>query len=296
MANEKAIQKRVNRIYKENNRKPHTIRFFEDFSEGLSISLGDTSKRDDFITVEPKDSLLLQLLQKKYHSNLSFELERTIGCAIYSLLNYGIAYIYIKAEYDTITHEGGEREDIIESLELGEIRGLVTKKDNENIEFWAINFNGQIKNHTINRDGLVILNLKDLGYSKKHFKIMAKYLDKYGLPSDFINLMNVDGYSFKYHATQNSIKQLKISKELGWINNVDELSDSHILYRRIKKNVFKMSVLNYVVEEINNQLSYILSNSESRLVVNYKVQNYNNLWEQFKTGKITISELNESIN
>lgn len=293
--NEKTIKKRIIKIYNKSDLKFRANHFFQDFALYLPYTLGNPFNREDFIFVEPKDSFLLKLLRAKYFFNLNYELEQIIGHTVYNLMCFGTAYIYIKPEYELVEKENGESERIIKALELKELQGLITHTKDKSVEFCAIGYTGEVFKQNLDQDGLVILNLKDLGYSKRHFRKIASGIDKYDSSSNSLRLMDVEGYSFKEHSAHNNIKQLRVTRELGWMSLCNSLSDSHILYRRIKKSEFEMKILNFVIEKLNHQLSIILSDNESHLAVNYKVQNYKDLWEQFSEGKITISELSKQV-
>lgn len=227
---------------------------------------------------------------------MSYDLEIAIEGAVYCLMHYGYAYIYINAEYEKSENEPENALSVLTSLQIGEIRGLITQRTFDNIEFWGIGPIGSIHRNNYNPSGLVEMSLKDLGYSKTHFSKVAKRLDKYDTTASDLIYNNNDGYDFSEHLRKNTIKEFKTSRELGWISHFDELSESQYLYRIIKQNKLKISMMKYVVDSINKSLqSFIDLDSDGRVSINLNDIDYDKLWKKYSEGKITAAEFSTII-
>lgn len=93
----------------------------------------------------------------------------------------------------------------------------------------------------INEGVLITLDLKDLGFKRNYFKKLVKRLGKYDTTSASLELINNEpSYDFGVHVKKNQEKLLREVKNIGWSFGTDGLSDSYILYKEIKKRIFKM--------------------------------------------------------
>ena len=85
---------------------------------------------------------------------------------------------------------------------------------------------------------------------------------------------------------------LKKTKSIGWHFGNDGLSDSYILYRKILQDKFRIKALNFIMDKINEGLSTCLHNeSPGKLVAHIRNLNYDDIWEEYTKGKITVTEL-----
>ena len=292
MKPDKRTINRINHIYNHRNGGINSERFYRDYSEGYRYSIGKVSSDTDFISVEPEKSNLEQLLRKKHYHNLSYDLEVAFEGAIYSLMRYGKAYIYINAEYELKADDEEHTKRILSSLQIGEIKGVITSKSHTNIEFYGFGPIGNVIKHNYNPSGLLELKLKDLGYSQKYFTKIAKRIDKYDVISSKLIYGKNDGYDFSEHLKKSDIHQFRVTRKLGWIPRADELSQSQYYYRKIQQNKFKSFMLDYVLKCVNEKLKTFLSlDSDGKLVVSYRINNYDELWEKYTSGCITATEL-----
>ena len=103
---------------------------------------------------------------------------------------------------------------------------------------------------------------------------------------------NTDGYDFNIHLKKKRLEFLKKTKSIGWSFGNDGLSDSYILYRKILQDKFRIKALNLIMDKINEGLSTCLHNeSPGKLVAHIRNLNYDDIWEQYTKGKITVTEL-----
>lgn len=295
MTSNEKMQKRIQRKLKQSDNRMNSLRFFRDYSEGYRYTLCDRNDRDNFVCVMPEGAALDKLLRNKYFHNMSYEMEKTIESTISSLMLFGEAYIYIHPEYKIVKDDDDKMKKVLESLEIHEIRGLLTNRSKENIEFWSVGFAGNVVKNNLDPSCLIKLNLKDIGYSTRHFICMSRKLNKYDITASSSMLVSkVDGYDFSEHMRKNTVQEFKLTRSIGWLSKIDELTDSQILYRKIQQYKFKLQMINYVVDRINDGiLKFLGSESKGQLSLRLKNMNCDEVWEEYSTGKITSSELSK---
>lgn len=288
---EKCIKAKIKRIYgKSNGFKSE--RFYRDYSCGYRYALGERSAEKDIISISPNGSDLERLLRKKHYHDLNYDMENAVESAVLSLMHYGFAYIYIDAVFNEIENENGCTEKVLNSFQVGEVKGIITKKTKNNIEFWGFGSIGAIQKRNYDPKGLVEMNLRDMGYSKMHFAKIARKIDKYDITATNLIYNKNDGYEFSEHLRKCTIEELKATRDLGWMNRPGELSESQYYYRKIKQCKFKISMMNYVVDSINKSLQhYINLDSDGKITVNLNNTDYDELWEKYSVGNITSKEL-----
>ncbi len=293
---DKYVKRRINKAYKESKSKINSMRFYRDLSLGYRYSLGNRNADIDFITISPSGSDLERLLRVKHHYNLSYDLEMTIERAIESLIRYGKAYIYIDSQYKTVDNEDGKKEIILSSLQIGEIKGIITSISQSEVEFWGFGPVGNIRKNVYPRNGFIELSLRDVGYSKTHFNKISAKLEKYDITASTLIYGGTDSYDFNEHMKRNSIKELRVTRKLGWISSSDALSESQYLYRKITQIKFKIAMTNYVLECINRGIKSIDGvNADEILIANYRKIDYDTVWKQYVTGNLTTSEISKMI-
>ena len=117
-------------------------------------------------------------------------------------------------------------------------------------------------------------------------------MGKYDTTSASIELINNEpSYDFGVHVKKNQEKLLREVKNIGWSFGTDGLSDSYILYKEIKKRIFKMRLLQYVLEKINK----VLADEFFRIEALTNNIDYLKVWERYNKGELTVSDLNKII-
>lgn len=296
MYNPFITKKSVDRLYRPLSNNPYSYRFFENFSTSFSFILGENDKTKDFFAFEPKGCIAETLLYANAHYNLNYKLEQTISRTMYSLLNYGQAYIYLQPQY--IQQKSDENKNIpmkqiISALDIGEVKGVIKQRSGNKYIFYTSRFNGDIIKTELMADGLISLNLQELGYRKKHFLHLCKKIRKCDVTSaGLLASENAEGYDYNIHLKKKRLEFLKKTKSIGWTFGNDGLSDSYILYRKILQDKFRIKALNFIMDKINEGLSTCLHNdSPGKLVAHIRNLNYDDIWEQYIKGEITVTEL-----
>lgn len=287
--------KRMKRLYKSPKEGMYNHRFFEDLCSGYSFTLGEKSNNlhRNFLTFEPKECLIANLLNKEYHYDLSYDLEKTICQVIYSLLAFGKAFIYLLPEYSESQDEGGKIKKELSSLRIGEIKGFIKKHNKEHVIFCRKGFDNELSDVEMPTNQLIEFSLKELGYRKKYFVNILKKLNKCDAleVSTLMLANNTEGYDFSFHTKKRKMQELKAIKSVGWSFGTDYLSDSYILYKKIKEDKLKIQFLRYIVGKLNCGFDIFFGKSEGLLVAHIKEKDYEQMWNDYLEGKTTGSEL-----
>lgn len=284
-------KKRINSLYRTPQNNIYSHRFFQDLCTGFSFVLGEYTRENDFIYFEPAGCAIETLLRQNKHYNLSYEIEEVLYNVIGSLLRYGKAYLYLQPEYlETDDHS----QKNISAVEMREILGYPSKKKSDTIQFYCKSFDGDVRKTELLSDGLIVFNLKDIGYQKNYFNKIVKRLGKLDTTASATGLLteSIPGYDFSEHLKHNRLKVLRETKEIGWYFGTDGLSDSYILYRKIQQDKLKLVILNYVVNKINHAIKALLKEQDAgEMKMRIKDHDYSQMWNDYNAGHITASEL-----
>ena len=120
-------------------------------------------------------------------------------------------------------------------------------------------------------------------------------MGKYDITSAPIELINTEPtYDFSVHVNKNREKFLREVKNINWYFGTEGLSDSYILYKEINMKIFKMRLLQYVLEKINKVLANkYIQDREFRIEARTKNIDYVEVWKKYNKGELTVSDLNK---
>lgn len=296
MINPFITKKSINRIYRSSIENLYSNRFYQDLSTGFSVMLSEKDNHRNFFSFEPSGCIAESLLCARNRYDLNYKIEQTIDRAMYSMMVYGRAYIYIQPHYVQQELDEDKKvptKQIISALDIGEIKGIIKQKNGNKCIFYNKGFDGNLSKRELLTDGLISLNIKELGYRKKYFPNLLKKLGKCDVISSGLMMSeNAEGYDYITHSKKKRLEFLKKTKSIGWTFGNDDLSDSYILYRRILLDKFRIRALDFIVDKINEGLSTCLHNeSPGELVACIRRLDYDDIWEQFMRGKITVTGL-----
>ena len=289
---------RINRIYRDQNDNSYSYRFFQDLCTGFSYIPGKDNKYKDFISFEPKGCIAEKLFLSNHHHNISYEIERLVENISDRMIRYGKAYIYLRPEYPNRKGKGIFEIEGMTGLDLVELMGYTNRKKGNMIIFYKKLYGDDVIKIEIESNRLIVLSLQDIGYKKNYFSGLIKRLGKYDIYSQAAQFIteSIEGYNFIEHSKRNNLRLLKVTKDIGWRFDSDGLSDSSILYRKIKLDKLKLIFLNYIISRINDALKVFLKDKDiGTLVVHHRCLNYDQLWEDFTIGKITVTELTNTL-
>lgn len=296
MINPIITKKSINRIYHTPSENLYSSRFYQDFCTAFSIRLNKNDSNKSFFFFEPSECIASKLLCANNHYDLGHKVEQTIENAMFSLMAYGRAYIYLQPHYihqASSSNTEGSTQRIISALDIGEIKGAIKKKIGNKCIFYSLGFNGKVITRELLNDGLIILNIKELGYEKKYFPHLLKKLKKCDVTSSTMMIFeNFKEYDFNAHLEKKRLQFLKATKSIGWTFGNDSLSDSYILYRQILQNKFRIKALEFIISKINIGLSNCLHNKAvGKLTANINKLDYDDIWRKYSKGEITVTEL-----
>ncbi len=298
MTKNASAEKRIKKLYLSQDENMYSHRFFEDMFAHYSFDLGERQEREEFFSFEPKGCQAELLLKANCRYGFSHETENTISRAISHMAKCGKAYLYLQPKYEeTKNRKGGIDKKEIVSLDLVEMAGYPKKGSGGKTYFYRLTFGEKVNQIEIEPGLLVTLDIKDLGYRKNTFVRMVKKLGKYDiLNSVRMSIEHVPGYDYQAHAKKDRINLLKTTKDVGWHFGPDGLSDSYILYRKIQRDKIKTLFLQYVIIQINNSLKAFFAGSNvGEMVLHLKNLDYQELWGNYSKGKITGTELTNTL-
>ena len=173
---------------------------------------------------------------------------------------------------------------------IREAKGIL-KKD----IFYYKTYSKEISSFDISEGMLITLDLKELGFKRNYFTKLVKRLGKYDITSAPIELINTEPtYDFSVHVNKNREKFLREVKNINWYFGTEGLSDSYILYKEINMKIFKMRLLQYVLEKINKVLANkYIQDREFRIEARTKNIDYVEVWKKYNKGELTVSDLNK---
>lgn len=293
MINIFSAQNKMNRIYRAPRSSIYTNRFFEDLCSGYSYIFGVRSENRDFFTFEPQECKISKLITGRHYYNLSYNLEQVINRVTYSLMVFGKAYVYISPEYTKSLDAQNKEISVLTSVTIEEIKGFVKKHNKSKIRFCCKGFNGDISDMEIQSNQLIEFNIKELGWRKRYFTNISKKLEKCDITSfsTFMLGANVNGYDFSVHSKKIKLQELKVSKDIGWSIDMDGLSESHILYKKIQQDKLRLKFLNYILEKLNYGFETFIDDAGGKLIARIKTKEYDQLWKDYSDGKVTGTEL-----
>ena len=296
MNNPFITKRSVSRIYRQRRDNSYSHRFYQDLSTCFSITLSENDKEREFYTFEPSGCMAESLLCAGNHFDLNHRIEQTIDMTMRSLLMYGRAYIYLQPQY--VQQESNEdkketTKQIISSLDIGEVRGIVKQRIGNKYIFYSKGFRDDVIERELLTDGLIRLNIKELGYRKNFFPKLLRKLGKCDVLSfGFLIAENAEGYDYKTHSKKKQLDFFKKTKSIGWMFGNEGLSDSYILYRKILQDKFRIRALKFIIYKINEGLTICLHNeSPGKLVAHIRELDYDDIWEKYSRGEITLTDL-----
>ena len=286
-------QSRIKRKYRSPKNSIYSHRFFNDLASGYSFFLGKKGENRDFFTFEPNGCKIKNLLKGRYHYYSSYDIEQIISRIAYSLMVYGKAYFYIHPEYSIKKADDGTTTQILSSFEIGEIMGFIKKKSKEEIVFCRNGFNFEVEEIQMSKKQLVIMDIRELGFSKKYFPSVLKKLSKCDITAKSTDMItnHSDVYDFMYHSESKKLAELRATRKIGWSFGTDKLSDSYIMYKKIQEDELRIRFLEYIVKKINDGLHEFLGDDSGELVAHINRKEYRRLWNDYTDGKMTGTEL-----
>lgn len=270
--------------------------FIQDFCASFSIGLSPhpLDRDRDFYRVEPPDDSLKDFLCFEDFMFLEYNMDKLLTGAMEDLISYGKAYLEIVSWRDT--------EGKIKGISFAPIQPLAVLKGKDKTLFASVLYNKKLKWYCIENTNLVVLQLKDLGFSRFSLQRLLKKIKEYDLTnvSDMSLNSEKTGFDFSEYIRISEFNLLKTTKKVYWYGRKGDnqhLSESYLLYRAAKFKMLRKDFLNYMIHQINTSLHYhkVEAGFCGELVVNCEDIDYMNEFEKLWAGEINTSQLSKIV-
>lgn len=270
--------------------------FVEDFCRSPSISLDPHpfEQNRDFYHIEPHNDTLRKLLCFNKFSFLEHDLDKLLSRILHKLIFSGIAYVEIVNQRD--------KNGIVKGISFVPISPIVKIKGREQTLFVSVSFDKKLKIYCIGNDNLVVLRLKDLGFSRFEFRRLMRRLKKLDLTdvSDFSLDSKKLGFDFNQYIHKTEFNLLKVTKQVYWYGrngNNQHLSESYLLYRVAKFKMLQKSFLDYMLKKINSGLEIHKAEFgfNGKIVADCDSVDYMKEFERLWAGEINTSQLSKQV-
>lgn len=222
--------------------------FLEDMCADFGIDFSPTfNNNNDFFEIYPKSSLVEKLLNSSHSSFLRYEFYEQLSWDMHELIFKGKAYIEIIPMFS---------EQELVSLKFEPLlANRVYKKKSKTI-FSARDYSGEIIKKSISNNRILILDLKDMGIKRNHFKKILNGLSKVGTP-DF-EWLNRKGITLKDYEDKQKVSAFKLVGKtylsLKDYNN-EHITRVYSMYRNVMHKLFRYRFLEYFLDRYNQVIS-----------------------------------------
>lgn len=252
----------------------------------------------EIAVISSNDCELNRLFFKADNRFYRHELSQMIENIMRGLMEYGRVYLELETEYEKAGTENKRLKAIQPKIIYGEIRGA--QKSNY-ILYSPDYYTGEVRQIKVAKNQIVIFDLKDIGLKRKYFREALRKIGKCDITKTTTALIeNTKEYDYEFHSRKADLLMLKATKEIGYVFKYEEISDSYILYRKLKQDKLKLKILDYIIDRLNNGLLLCAGktakdDSFGSVELNIKRLEYDKLWKQYSEGKITTTQLNSII-
>ncbi|MEH2938469.1 hypothetical protein [Lawsonibacter sp. JLR.KK007] len=281
-------------------RKPKTgmysYMFLEDFCSSFSIALAPRplSRGQDFYRISPSGDLLKSLLCFEDDQFLKYDMDKLLTDITQALISFGKAYLEIITWRDA--------EGIIKGISFALVKPVGVLKGINRTLFVSIQFDKKFKLYHIENRNLIILRLKDLGYSRHSFRNFLRKINK----CDFTNVSEMSlypqktGFNFSRYKSKSEFALLKATKSVYWYGRDGKnqyMGESYLLYRAARFTMLRKKFLIYIIQQINkglqNHKQEIGFNGE--LAIDCEEIDYMKEFERLWTGEINTTQLSKLV-
>lgn len=233
---------------------------------------------DSFFYFKNSDKKLSTLLDFFTNSD-DYTLGNNIRNIIYDLLVYGKTYAEAILFFD--------KKNALEKIEIKPIRYKKQITIFNTLYYCVKKFDGTHEFGHIDKQNLLIFNLKDIGFSKSFFKRRMKKLDK--LDKNLLDLPSTSpDFNFDIYKKKTELKNLKIMKKIYWTEPLKNIfvSEPYLVYRSMKFHLLQKEFLDYVLDKYNEKLCRLGKEYGFTGKIRYKTKtgNYNLLINELQSG------------
>lgn len=270
--------------------------FIQDFCASFSIGLAPhpLDRDRDFYRVEPPDDSLKDFLCFEDFMFLEYNMDELLTGAMEDLVSYGKAYLEIVSWRDT--------EGSVKGISFAPVKPFVVLKGRSKTLFASVLYNRKLKWYCIENRNLIVLRLKDLGFSRFSVQRLLKKIKQYDLTSvtDMSLTPEKTGFDFSEYIRKSEFNLLKTTKRVYWYGrNSDNryLSESYLLYRAVKFKMLRKEFLNYMIGKINEGLKNHKNEFgfNGEIVTDCDSTDYMGEFERLWAGEINTSQLSKNV-
>ena len=146
--------------------------FLEDFCHHFSSKLAPIGDHDRFYDVSPHDDHLKRLLLFCDYSALGYSFDELLSSVMHELLLNGKAYVEIVLWRD--------KQNVVQGMEFVPIHSVCYWVGNNTCRFSGKTYEGKKEKFSIEKQYLIIFDLKDLGFHRKYFRRLMNRLGSLG--------------------------------------------------------------------------------------------------------------------
>ena len=269
--------------------------FIQDFTLGFSYDLAPNDlhveMRKNFYRINPEDDALKRLILCKYNSFFDYEFDKLLSRIMYCLLVNGRTYLEIVSLKD--------KENTVHGIEFVCIPARPPRARSNTYDFTVKNYKEKVVHFSVDRNRLVIFDLKDLGYHRNFFRKMINHLsifDATNAAELMLDSTMKDIFDFEKYQKSMDYKLLKDTHSIHWLGrdySNQYLSESYHLYRQMQYKVLRYKFLQYILHQINVGLSHFKTEwgFSGEISTSVSLPPYEDLLIQYNKGEINSSTL-----
>ena len=243
---------------------------------------------------------------KKAISFQSLIIRTTVWQTLKSLVFAGILFIGDKWLLPFIYVEivlWRDKQNVVQGMEFVPIHSVCYWVGNNTCRFSGKTYEGKKEKFSIEKQYLIIFDLKDLGFHRKYFRRLMNRLGSLGsaVTSGLINDPNLNGiYNFTEHQKRMDYELLKSTKKIFWLGrnySNQHLSESYLLYRSAQYKSLFFRFLTYCLEQINKGIDFFSSELgyAGHIKAKYSQPDYETALTRYWKGEINVTDLNNFI-
>lgn len=269
--------------------------FLEDFSGWFSSEFTPVGERDGFYNIIPENDTLKKLLLFSDYSYFDYGFDKLLSEIVYYLLINGRTYLEIVSLMN--------QESVVEGIEFVCIPAKYCGTRLGKCNLVALNPQNRIINFSIDREQLVVFDLKDLGFHRNYFHKMINHLSLFDATNafEFVHDPKMEGiFDFKEYQRYIEYKLLRDTGSIHWLGrnfSNQHLSESYHLYRIIQYKGLRYKFLQYILNQINAGLNKFKSEwgFAGNISVSVSLEHYEEAFSRYSKGEINVSTLGDIV-
>ena len=271
--------------------------FIDDFSKWFSSEFTSIGLRNDsnFYTMYPEDASLKELMWFNGRFNVDYNLDTTFSQIMRQLILNGRAYLEIIFFKDI--------EGVIKGINFVPIKAKKRKISLSHYTFQATDWNNVQIEFSVESKYIVEFDLKDIGYSRNYFLRLLKKLANLDVTK--ASQLTLDPRAKKYFDFKEYVKiteydLLKFTNNVYWLGrnySNQHLSESYLLYRKIKFKILRYEFLKYILKQINCGLDHLKDEwgFTGNIGISFTLPDYNAFIKKYESGEYNASKLGDIV-